>query len=151
MKRSRWPWHRFGFVAFATFLGVVGHPKVTAYGLGEKQQFSINLKSRALVIGPEVTLGEIGRVIVPDPVKRAQLASINLGEAPPPGESTEISLSAVKTRLVKAGFGNFVPYVKGPRAIRVTTAEVEIDKAFLKPQYARHRPAKGQRPPAEIG
>lgn len=107
-----------------------------AYALGQKQHFSINLKTKALVIGPDITLGEIGQVIIPDRFKRSQLAAVKIAPAPPPGESTEISMTLIKRRMTRAGFGEFIPYLKGPRAIRVTTAQTEIDKAFIKEQYA---------------
>ncbi len=104
--------------------------------VNSNSDFSINLKSRALVLGPKITLGDIGKIVVPDSLQRLRLSSIELGEAPPPGESRELSLSYIKRCIKRAGFEEFISYIKGPKTIRVTTAQVEIEKAFLKEEYA---------------
>lgn len=104
--------------------------------LNSNGNFSINLKSKALVLGPKIKLGDIGKVIVPDSLQMLRLSSVELGEAPPPGESSDLSLSHIKRCLKRAGFEEFISYIKGPRIIRVTTAQVEIDKAFLREDYA---------------
>ncbi|MFQ5822909.1 MAG: hypothetical protein ACE5JB_02530 [bacterium] len=104
--------------------------------LNSNEKFSINLKTKALVLGPKIRLGDIGKVIVPDSLKKLQLASIILGEAPPPGESSELSLSYIKRCVKRAGFGEYISYIKGPRIIRITTAQIEIDKVLLKEELA---------------
>jgi hypothetical protein len=104
--------------------------------LNSNRNLSINLKSKALVLGPKIKLGDIGKVIVPDSLKKLQLSSIELGEAPPPGESSDLSLNYIKRRLKSAGFEEFISYIKGPKTIRVTTAQVEIDKAFPREEFA---------------
>ena len=110
------------------------------YGQGvtsnENREFSINLKSKALVLGPKITLGDIGVLEIPDRIKKEKLASIILGDAAPPGESRELSLSYIKRCLKRAGFEEFNSYIRGSRMIRVTTAPVEIDKAILKDGFA---------------
>lgn len=103
---------------------------------GDRRDFSIDLKAKAIVIGPNITLGDIGQVTTHDSTLRSQLSSIQVGQAPPPGESSEIRLNHIKRCLKKAGFGEFIDTVKGPRIIRVTTAQIEIDKAFIKEEYA---------------
>ncbi|MCG8606493.1 hypothetical protein MJD09_16100 [bacterium] len=67
------------------------------------EQLSINLKARALVIGPTIKLGDIGKIIVPDSAKGARVAELKIADAPPPGESSEISLNYIKRRLHAAG------------------------------------------------
>ncbi|MFQ5863913.1 MAG: hypothetical protein ACE5IW_01655 [bacterium] len=104
--------------------------------LNSGRNFSINLKSKALVLGPKIKLGEIGKIIVPDSLQRLKLSSIELGQAPPPGESTDLSLNYIKRCLKRAGFEEFISYIKGPKTVRVTTAQIEIDKAFLEEGYA---------------
>jgi hypothetical protein len=98
---------------------------------------SINLKPRAVVVGPVITLGDIGYIVVQDSVRRSLLKSVRITDAPPPGESTEISLNYIKNRLKAAGFKDFASVINGPKSIRVTTAQIEIDKAFLREEFAR--------------
>ena len=114
-------------------LGTSNSQKVTQQ-LGEK--LSINLKAKALVIGPRIKLGDIGTVLIADSLKRAKVLELEIGLAPPPGESTEISLSKIKKRLQAAGFADLLSFVNGPSVIRVTTAQMEIDKALLTEEYA---------------
>lgn len=122
-------------------LGIIFSLFKISYGqnipLNGKREFSINIKSKALVLGPKITLGEIGVLAIPDSVKKEQLASVELGLAPPPGESREITLRYIKRCIKRAGFGEFISYIKGPRTIRVITAPVEIDKAILKDEIAQ--------------
>ncbi|MFQ5769469.1 MAG: hypothetical protein ACE5HX_02960 [bacterium] len=97
-----------------------------------KTELSINIKTKALVLGPKIKLGDIGVLVVPDSIKKEQLASVILGDAAPPGESREISLNYIKRCLKRAGLGEFNSYIHGPKTIRVTTAPVEMDKAIIK-------------------
>ena len=105
-------------------------------------QFSINLKAKALVIGPIITLGDIGSIVISDSSKRIQLSELKIVDAPPPGESTEILLSYVKKRLQAAGLEDVVSFLRGPSIIRVTTAQEEIDKVFVREGYAQLVPTK---------
>ena len=119
-----------------------------AVGTSGSKQLSIKLKAKAVILGPEITLGDVGYIIAADSVKREQLMSIKIGDAPPPGESSDISLSHIKRCLKTAGFSKYVHAIKGPRTIRVITAPVEIDKAFLREEYACNRglaPVAGKR------
>ena len=104
---------------------------------GYTGQFSINLKTKALVIGPIVTLGDIGSIVIADSIKRRQVSELKIADAAPPGESTEISLSYVKKRLQAAGLEDVISFLRGPSIIRVTTAQEEIDKAFVREEYAQ--------------
>jgi hypothetical protein len=105
--------------------------------LGEQhQKYAINLKSKAVVLGPVVTLGDIGQVVISDSRARTELVGLRIGTAPPPGESTEISLTHIKRRLKTAGYGEYVSALRGPKNIRITTAPIEIDKAILKEEFA---------------
>lgn len=111
-----------------------GHPqKNSPTG---NNQLSINLKAQAVVVGPEIKLGDIGYIVLGDSAVRKRLSQIKIGIAPPPGESSEILLSYVKRCLIKEGFKKFVSVLRGPNVIRVTTAQNEIDKAFLREEYA---------------
>jgi len=110
-----------------------------------KNGLSINLKSRALVIGPRIRLGEIGVIQGATKKIKAALDSLELGQAPPPGESREITLSYIKNKMRAAGLKKYIRYIKGPKRIRVTTAQVQIDKAILRESVTdyieRHLPA----------
>lgn len=99
-------------------------------------RFSINLKAKAVVLGPEVKLGDIGFITVPDVKLRKRLMSIKVGEAPPPGESFEITLHFVKRLLETTGYAHVASRLNGPRSVRVITAQKEIDKAFVREEFA---------------
>ncbi|NIR47533.1 hypothetical protein GWO43_03490 [candidate division KSB1 bacterium] len=128
----------FSLSVFVIIFSYVEFEDSKAWGTNHGEaRLSINLKAKAVVIGPAITLGDIGQVIVSDSIKRLRLAAVKVGKAPPPGESSEISRNHIKRCLKKSGFGEFIDVLEGPRIIRVTTAQVEIDKAFIKEQYAK--------------
>ncbi|MFQ5648471.1 MAG: hypothetical protein ACE5IY_00875 [bacterium] len=106
--------------------------------LGKKDEpkFSIVLRAKSLVLGPVVTLGDIGHIVIPDSLQRTLLSSVKISDAPPPGETTEISMRHIMRRLKTAGFEKYLSALKGPRTIRVVTAQKEIDKAFLREALA---------------
>lgn len=118
---------------------LLAHGVIAASETSERgEKLSISLKARSVVLGPEVKLGDIGKVLIPDHHKRAQLASIVIGQAPPPGESSEISLTYIKRCLKLHGFEKYLSVIEGPRTVRIITAHVEIDKAFLREEFARN-------------
>jgi len=100
-------------------------------------KLSIKLKARTIVLGPDITLGDVSRILTPNSTVRAKLSTIKIGHAPPPGESSEIKLSYIKRCLKVAGFEEYAKVIKGPRTIRVVTAQIEIDKAILKEEFAK--------------
>ena len=102
----------------------------------EEAEFAILLKAKATVLGPEVTLGEIGNIKVTDPEIQTRLLAIKVATAPPPGESLEISMSQIKRKLKSAGLNKYVGLIKGPDSIRVMTVQVELDKAFVQEDFA---------------
>lgn len=112
-------------------------------GSGESRQsknnasLSIKLRARTTVLGPDVTLGDVSHILTRNRTIRARLLTIKIGHAPPPGESSEIKLSYIKRCLKMAGFTEYTKAIKGPRTIRVVTAQVEIDKAILKEEFAK--------------
>jgi len=100
-------------------------------------KLSIKLKARTIVLGPDITLGEVSSILTPNSIVRTKLLAIKIGHAPPPGESSEIKLSYIKRCLKVAGFEEYTKTIRGPRTIRVVTAQVEIDKAILKEEFAK--------------
>ncbi len=103
----------------------------------KSNKLSIKLKARTIVLGPDITLGDVSHILTPNSTIRTKLLTIKIGHAPPPGESSEIKLSHIKRCLKVAGFGECINAIKGPRTVRVVTAEVEIDKAILKEEFAK--------------
>lgn len=101
------------------------------------KRVSINLKLHSVVLGPEVTLGDVSHILMRDGITKAKLVSIKIGNAPPPGESSDIQLSYIKRCVKVAGFEKYSTIIKGPRTIRVRTAQFEIDKALLREEFAR--------------
>lgn len=92
---------------------------------------TIELLSKKVILGPKINLGDVCDFKNMDTKIVHKLSSIILGIAPPPGESKEITRSFIKRRLIGAGFKNYIDYIEGPKRIQVTTAQNEIDKAFL--------------------
>ena len=103
----------------------------------KSKKLSIKLKARTIVLGPDVTLGNVSHILTPNNTIRAKLLAIKIGHAPPPSESNEIKVSHIKRCLKVAGFGKYINTIRGPRTIRVVTAEIEIDKAILKEEFAK--------------
>ena len=123
-------------LSIVLMFGMAGFARSQSVEANSQQIYSINLKSRAVVVGPVITLGDIGYIVLEDSIKCSVLKSIKIITAPPPGESSEISLNYIKNCLKLAGFKDFISAIHGPKIIRVTTAQTEIDKAFLKEEYA---------------
>jgi hypothetical protein len=98
---------------------------------------SIQIKNKALVIGPVIRLSEIGIIDTPDRTIREKLGAVTLGMAPPPGESKDLTLSYIKQQIRKSGLHRYLDRVSGPKTIRVTTAHKEITKAILEDAVAR--------------
>jgi hypothetical protein len=136
MKPPGKRFHILAAIACAILLSNLGLGRSGKDSATYHDQLSINLKARALVIGPTIRLRDLGKIVVPDSVKRARVADLKIADAPPPGESSEISLNYIKRRLHAAGFHEFTSSIKGPSIIRVTTAQDEIDKAMIKDEYA---------------
>ncbi len=100
-------------------------------------KLSIKLKARTIVLGPDITLGDVSNILTPNSTLRTKLLAIKIGHAPPPGESSEIKLSYIKRCLKVAGFEEYAKTIWGPKTIRVVTAQFEIDKAILKEEFAK--------------
>lgn len=96
----------------------------------------IRLKPMNLVIGNQIVLGDICELNIQNEEIRKRFSNINIGLAPPPGESIEITLISVKKKISIAGFSAYITYVTGPKIIRIKTAHREIDKAFLQEEFA---------------
>lgn len=125
--------------AFGILLAVLTVAGFPTHSTGESKvnnELSILLRPKSTVLGPVVTLGDIGRILIPDDSKQKALSSVKLGEAPPPGEGMEITLSHIRKALKGAALEEYVQYLKGPRTVRIVTAEKEIDKAFLRDAFA---------------
>ena len=126
-----------GVVSILFILGLIG------MGSGEIKQsknsikLSIKLKARTVVLGPDITLGNVSYILTSNSTTRAKLLTIKIGNAPPPGESSEIKLSHIKRCLKVAGLDQYSKLIKGPRTIRVVTAQIEIDKAILREEFAK--------------
>ncbi len=100
---------------------------------------TIQLKAKCVVVGQNVTFGDISNITDSNtlsPALKSELRNVVIRKAPPPGESTDISRNEIKRRLERAGFGTVVQSIQGPRNIRVVSAHEEIDKAFIKEELA---------------
>lgn len=99
------------------------------------KDFAILLKAKATVLGPDISLGDVGNIIIKDRKVRTKLLAMKIATAPPPGESLEISLAQIKRRLKSAGLTQYVELIQGPSHIRVMTAQTEIDKAIVMEEF----------------
>jgi flagella basal body P-ring formation protein FlgA len=95
------------------------------------RELSINLKARSLVIGPRILLKEVCVIQTDDKAIQQKIGEVQLGKAPPPGESKELTLAFIKLQLRQAGLQKYIDKLSGPKSIRVTTAHEEISKAVL--------------------
>ncbi len=75
-------------------------------------KLSIKLKARTIVLGPDITLGDVSNILTPNSIVRAKLLAIKIGHAPPPGESREIKLSYIKRCLKVAGFEEYTKTIR---------------------------------------
>lgn len=123
-------------VGLFTLLVFLGISVMATTNVRQSSSFEIRLKAKAQVLGPRISLQDISIIKTSRNKVVRQLLSVQLGDAAPPGESKEITLSDIKRCLIRAGFKQYVRYLKGPRSIRVTTAQIEIDKAFVHEEFA---------------
>jgi len=122
-------------IAIACFLLIDSVFGQKTKGQSKLELLVVNLKKSTQVLGPQVVLADVAEITGPKKLKVDLGRIIVCPQVPPPGESMEISLRHIKLCLVKAGFKDFVK-LKGPKMIRVSTAQVEINKAFLRENYA---------------
>jgi len=101
-----------------------------------QSELRIKLRPINLVVGNQIKLGEICEINIKDTEIQKRFSNINVGLAPPPGESIEITLISIKKKITQAGFSEYLEFVTGPKTIRVETAHREIDKAFLQEEFA---------------
>jgi hypothetical protein len=99
------------------------------------KEFAILLNAKVTVLGPDVSLGDVGSIVIKDHKTRIKLLKMKITKAPPPGESLEISLAQIKRRLKSAGLDEYVELIQGPSHIRVMTAQTEIDKAIVTEEF----------------
>lgn len=141
-------------VAFSMLLlGQASHdPDNSRLATKEQAGIGINLKPKSVVLGPKIRLGDLGNIRISDSRRKSKICNLLLGTAPPPGESTEITLSYIRRRLKTEGLGDFIPFVNGPKTMRVITAQNEIDKAFLREQlaYDQRHSDKGFHRPSNV-
>jgi flagella basal body P-ring formation protein FlgA len=112
-------------------VGLVLGAANVVWAQSQSKDLSINLKARSLVIGPKILLHEICFIQTDNREIRQKIGAVQLGKAPPPGESKELTLSFIKQQLRQAGLQKYLDKISGPKVIRVTTAHQEISKAVL--------------------
>jgi len=94
------------------------------------EDISISLNPKSIVLGPSITLADVSTINIVNLADKKSMGNIEIGSAPPPGESSEIMLSYIKRKLKKAGFQKYLTLISGPKTIRVITAHKEIDRVF---------------------
>lgn len=132
IKRIFIPIFIIAFMQILSFLYAGYNNRITS-----KQTLRIKLRPLNLIVGNQIVLGDICDINIQNLEIRKRFSNINIGLAPPPGESIEISLISIKKKIASAGFPKYIAYVIGPKTIRAETAHREIDKAFLREEFAQ--------------
>lgn len=106
----------------------------------EVSQFTINFKTESIVIGPQITLGEVGQIIVADKALRHRLNQLEITKAAPPGEAKEITVSQIKKCVREEGFDLAHIIFKGPKILRITTLPDKLINLIIEDKLALFRP-----------
>jgi len=99
-------------------------------------QTVVELKSRAITLGPKIKLGEIAIVQCSNRDLKQRLEEFDVGTALPPGETKEISIHEIRLQLRRLGLPPDSLAVSGPTTVRVTTAHKDISKAIIEHEIA---------------
>jgi hypothetical protein len=99
-------------------------------------QFTISFHSESVVVGSEISLGEIGKIVLNNEKLCKRLSSLVIAEAAPPGETREISLSYIKKRLKELGFDIQQIHFKGPKVLRITTMPNKLIDLLIEDKIA---------------
>lgn len=99
---------------------------LTSGSYAKNQQFTLKFSSESIVIGPQIVLGEICEIAVKDTSQLVMIKKLVVGDAAPPGEAREISLSLIKKYIRESGFDLKQINFKGPKIIRITTIQNKL-------------------------
>lgn len=98
----------------------------------QEVKYTINLKTESIVIGPQITLGDIAQIQVIDDTYKTRLCALILCISPPPGEARELSMGFIERKIKEAGFNPKMISFSGPKIVRITAAQIEIHKIFFR-------------------
>lgn len=90
---------------------------------------TVELRSEALVRGPEIRLQEIAEIQSADPETSRRLGAIGVGRAPLPGLSRTLDLAYLKARVALREPEAGALLYQGPAAVQVTTASRRLTGA----------------------
>lgn len=119
-------------------------------GAANPPQFRIFFQTESIVIGTQISLGEIAKIVASDEKIGLTLRGLKISEAAPPGETREVTLSYVKKCIKESGYNLQQFQFSGPRILRITTMPTKIidllieDKIVLPnrtdliPEFARN-------------
>ena len=97
-------------------------------GLARAADITIELKEKAVVQGPMIHLGDIGRVVSVDPRMGQTLDGLVLAKAPQPGRSRQISTDYLRLRLKQMDLAPETMTLTGPDKVRVTRDGIEVSE-----------------------
>ena len=97
-------------------------------GFAQAADITIELKEKAVVQGPEILLGDIGRVVSVDPRMGQTLDGLVLAKAPQPGRSRQISTDYLRLRLKQMDLAPETLTLTGPDKVRVTRDGIEVSE-----------------------
>ena len=102
----------------------------------ETPQLTISFHSESVVVGPEISLGEIGKIVINNEMLCKTLRDLIIAEAAPPGETREISLSYIKKCIKELGFNLQEIQFNGPKVLRITTMPNKLIDLLIEDQTA---------------
>lgn len=94
----------------------------------------IQLPEKATVVGPEISLGEIAKIIADDKGMGDRLRRLTLGRAAPIGSTAKLTLGYLKVALRREGYTLKEFSFGGAETVEVLTQSQSFDPAGLLPQ-----------------
>lgn len=86
------------------------------------------LRDEAFVAGSKIKLGDVAEI---KGVNALRLADIELGVAPPPGDSRSLNAALVSSRLRSAGIDPAAVEIKGAESVKATRLKAELQSDFI--------------------
>lgn len=99
-------------------------------------QLTISFHSESVVVGEEISLGEIGKIVLNNDKLCEKLSNLVIAEAAPPGETRELSLSHIKKCIKELGFNLELIQFYGPKVLRITTIPNKIIDLLIEDKMA---------------
>jgi len=121
---------RIGLISFFAFGPGIGWVAATS------PQFSISFHSESIVVGTQISLGEIAKIATSNEKIGHALRKLQITEAAPPGETRELTLSFIRKCIKERGFNLRQIQFTGPKILRITTMPTKIIDLLIEDKIA---------------